>query len=137
MSCCGCRSTSLDATRALGSPHLRRKQIWNVPSRQAPPPPPCTPVPQSILSVERGVRVTFAAHDLQQHVLCYADVLMSCLQHLCMAFTAVCMPLQSAEHVIEGVMVKINRAGPRPEHEHPPDEKPQTAPSVASFTVRH
>ena len=52
-------------------------------------------------------------------------------------FTAVCIPSQSAEHVIEGVMVKINRAGPRPEHEHPLDEKPQTAPSVASFTVRH
>ena len=32
-------------------------------------------------------------------------------------------------------MVKINRAGPRPEHEHPPDEKPQTAPNLTA-TVR-
>ena len=57
----------------------------------------------------------------------YADV-----QHSLLNFAHL---LQSAEHVIEGVMVKINRAGPRPEHEHPPDEKPQTAPSVA-FPVR-
>ncbi|CAK0744721.1 hypothetical protein CVIRNUC_001569 [Coccomyxa viridis] len=39
--------------------------------------------------------------------------------------------LQSAEHVIDGVMVKINRAGPRPEHEHPQDDKPQSTPSTA------
>ena len=60
---------------------------------------------------------------------------MRCVARLDPAPLKFCTPLQSAEHVIEGVMVKINRAGPRPEHEHPPDEKPQTAPSVA-FPVR-
>lgn len=46
------------------------------------------------------------------------------------------LSLQAAEHVIEGVMVKINRAGPRPEHEHSPDEKPPAATSTACPVCR-
>jgi hypothetical protein len=32
---------------------------------------------------------------------------------------------QRAEHIVDGVVVKINKAGPRPEYEQPPpDVKP-------------
>jgi hypothetical protein len=46
---------------------------------------------------------------------------------------ALCM--QSSEHVVEGVVVKINKAGPRPEYEHTPKEE-KAATQLASPSLR-
>ena len=32
------------------------------------------------------------------------------------------MAAQRAEHIVDGVIVKINKAGPRPEYEQPPPD---------------